>query len=149
MRSDVSSISSTRRVSPLREGLLLHSLEDLTLTLVSTPWGPAQGSRNIAEGITFHTTSSHGGIELSPTRLAMPAELRNSPPWAGEGWYEEDCDWAIVALAFPQHFSPREVRCAVLTVRGFCPRAEAYVGSPAGATVRAIAEQCERESSGK
>lgn len=120
------------------------------MTQVSTPWGPAHASRNIAEGITFHTTSSHGGIELGPTRLAMmPAELRSVHPWAGEGWYEEDCDWAIVALAFPQHFSPREVRCAVLTVRGYCPRAAAYVDSPAGATVRAIAEQGDRESSGK
>lgn len=112
---------------------------------VLTPWGPAQESRQIADGITFHSTKSHGGIELSCVRQAMvPGELRGHYYlWRGkgEGWYEKYFNWAIVALAFPQCFSPSEVSQAVHTVRGYCPWAEAYVGSPAGATVLAIAER--------
>jgi len=37
---------------------------------ISTPWGPSQTSREIAPGICFYSTASHGGYYLSPDRFA-------------------------------------------------------------------------------
>jgi uncharacterized protein DUF7007 len=108
----------------------------------STPWGLAHSTRVIAEGIVFHSTSSHGGFELSEQRLAaMPPALAAIRPFAGEGWYEEDCDWAILAIAFPQYFPPQDVWAATRTVRRCHPAAAAYVESRAGADVRWIVLQ--------
>ena len=64
-----------------------------------TPWGDGSGYV-IAPGITLLSTDSHGGIHVSDARLAeMPDTIRNLDPFAGSGWYEEDCDWALVAMA--------------------------------------------------
>lgn len=72
----------------------------------STPWGIADSMKIIAPGITWYSTPSHGGYHLSDERIkAMPPALRDFKPWAGEGWYEEDCDWCVVVLAFPEYFS--------------------------------------------
>ncbi len=89
---------------------------------VETPWGLADHVTEIAPGIVSYSTPSHGGIHLSPARLAaMPKPLRDFRPWAGLGWYEEDCDWAVVALAFPQFFKPDDVTAAVDTLTGSKP----------------------------
>src|SRR5207248_2595464 len=67
----------------------------------STPWGLSQTTTRHAPGITFYSTASHGGFHLSAGRLAQvhPAmrELSGYPA----GWFEEDCDWAVVGLHFP------------------------------------------------
>lgn len=82
-----------------------------------TPWGAAQDQKRIAAGITSYSTASHGGYHLSTEVLAqMPTALAAIRTYAGAGWYEEDCDWAIVALAFPQHFSDYNLYGAVATV---------------------------------
>lgn len=66
----------------------------------STPWGTAQTSRSLVRGIMFYSTAGHGGIHLSPTRnMVVPAYMRNT-----DGWYEEDCEWAIPATIFPETF---------------------------------------------
>lgn len=71
----------------------------------STPWGPSQQVDHVARGIVWYSTASHGGYHLSSRRIAeMPEEYRNHNPWAGPGWYEEDCDWAFVVLSFPEIF---------------------------------------------
>jgi len=85
----------------------------------STPWGAAQDTKQVARGITRIDTASHGGYHLNAERLAaMPEQLRRITPFAGAGWYEEDCDWAIVAIAFPQHFDDFAVLGAVETQSG-------------------------------
>ncbi len=67
---------------------------------MNSPWGPVQHQRIIAPGITQVSTAGHGGILLSPERQnAMPAALRRL-----HASYEEDCEWALVALAFPDEF---------------------------------------------
>jgi hypothetical protein len=87
-----------------------------------TPWGHAQSQKTVAAGIVRYETASHGGYELSHARLAeMPADLRAFKPWAGEGWYEEDCDWAVICLAFPQHFDEVNFHFAVKTLQGYHP----------------------------
>ncbi|MCG2841459.1 hypothetical protein L6Q21_10750 [Sandaracinobacter sp. RS1-74] len=84
---------------------------------ISTPWGMAQSSEIYADGVAFHSTASHGGIKLDRTRnAAMPTVLRVSG-----GWYEEDCEWAKVAIGFPDLFTDCERRHADRTLRDYYP----------------------------
>lgn len=95
--------------------------------VVETPWGPAQHIREIAPGIVSYSTASHGGIHLSPERIAeMPKPLQKFVPFGGEQrgpgrWFEEDCDWAVVALAFPQFFTDDDHAAALATIRSYKP----------------------------
>ena len=85
----------------------------------ATPWGPAQASSRYAEGIVFHSTAGHGGFHLDPARNARvhPA-YRNR-----DGWYEEDSEWAKVAVTFPEHFLEDEHDEADATLRHAMPDA--------------------------
>lgn len=84
-----------------------------------TPWGTSDSAEQVAPGIVFYTTPSHGGYHVSSTvNRTMPDSLR-----LDDGWYEEDCDWARVALAFPSHFPPKAVEEACAALRAWCPRA--------------------------
>lgn len=66
--------------------------------MVSTPWGAAQQSESLCRGIVQYYTAGHGGVHLSPTRnMVVPEYMRNA-----DGWYEEDCEWAIPASIFPE-----------------------------------------------
>ena len=77
----------------------------------ATPWGAAQTVDAIAPGILHITTASHGGIWLAPEQFdKMPADYPKT--FAGAPWYEEDCDWAKVAVTFPEHFTPKTVEAA-------------------------------------
>jgi hypothetical protein len=65
-----------------------------------SPWGPVQNAEEYAPGVWKIDTASHGGFKLSRQRnAAVPAYMRSKG-----GWYEEDCQWAFVALAFPELF---------------------------------------------
>jgi hypothetical protein len=104
------------------------------MTPVETPWGPSQSSTEIAPGIVFHSTASHGGYHLSPARVAsMPKPLREFQPWAEPGWYEEDCDWYVVAWSFPQYFPDDAREAALSTLRRYRPEMYgAFVAVAAG-----------------
>jgi len=79
-----------------------------------TPWGNAQQTDTIADGITWVSTASHGGFILSAERrAAMPKSLREFATFAGGNAYEEDCDAAIVIAAFPECFTAAQVARAV------------------------------------
>jgi hypothetical protein len=70
----------------------------------ATPWGPAQNVDEVAPGIVFVSTASHGGFKLDAEKLAAvpPAWLAASFNLQGKaGWFEEDCDWCMVGLTFP------------------------------------------------
>lgn len=74
----------------------------------ATPWGPSQHAVAYGAGIVSHQTASHGGFELSPDRNAqIHSVLRSS-----DGFYEEDCAWVAVAIAFPAFFTDLERRDA-------------------------------------
>ena len=69
--------------------------------ITTTPWGKPDTQTVIAEGIIAVTTPSHGGIWLSPERLAeMPEHLR-SCSFTHDNWFEEDTAWCAVALTWP------------------------------------------------
>jgi hypothetical protein len=64
---------------------------------VRTPWGKPDQVDEYVPGITWYDTPSHGGFHLDRYHnKQVPDYMRR----AG-GWYEEDCDWAIVATVFP------------------------------------------------
>ncbi|MBX5173527.1 hypothetical protein HJB84_27335 [Rhizobium sp. NZLR1b] len=90
-----------------------------TRMTASTPWGPSQLATVYGEGIVSHMTAGHGGFHLSAERnLRVSPLLRKSSPW-----YEEDAEWAIVALTFQDLFTVYERRCADETVRNSWPSA--------------------------
>lgn len=90
-----------------------------------TPWGPSQGATVYAEGVTAHSTASHGGFKLSADRNRwVHPTLR-----AAGGWYEEDEGWAIVAITFPHLFTALERRFAERAIKDSWPDAwEAIFG---------------------
>lgn len=72
----------------------------------TTPWGQSDNPVYKADGVTWHTTPSHGGIELSPERhAAIRKAIPRFSTFAGGHWYEEDCDAAdaIRDGTFPEH----------------------------------------------
>lgn len=74
----------------------------------ATPWGPSQHAVAYGPGIVSHQTASHGGFELSPERNAQVHPLLR----LSDGWYEEDCAWCAVVIAFPALFTDMECRDA-------------------------------------
>ena len=99
----------------------------------STPWGMSDYQKNYAHGIIWYGTPSHGGFHVSPSVNArIPDYMR-----CNDGWYEEDCDWCIVATIFPaifaSHETPEEVQRTLGhardTLRNWHPAAyERYYG---------------------
>jgi hypothetical protein len=67
-----------------------------------TPWGQADFSTELSEGIISYSTPSHGGIWLSASRRkvveAVIPGIKNF--LGGLEWWEEDCDWAIPYVTF-------------------------------------------------
>lgn len=99
--------------------LLPHeeSLLCLVPDLPGSPWGAIDGIVVFAPGVALITTSSHGGFWLSRERLAaVPVEWREArfgrAKFAASPWFEEDCDWTMVALTFPELFPPEHVELA-------------------------------------
>ena len=83
-----------------------------------TPWGPAQTVKEFAPGIVQVTTASHGGFWVSDARLEElntrlgvlgGASSQYTTFCGSANWWEEDCDWAVIATAFPEAF-PAHVR---------------------------------------
>lgn len=76
-----------------------------------TPWGFTNHFTKLTEGITWYDTPSHGGYKVDEFLLqTMPEKARIG--FAGYGWYEEDCDAAVVIHYFPQHFTKEQVKIA-------------------------------------
>ena len=119
----------------------------------STPWGASQHVDHIAPGIIFHGTAGHGGLHLSRPRathlhkLFEPFEPFTST-WA---WLEEDCDYVLAILAWPELWAPERVRRVAPMVLGmrkprndgrrgyFASLPESYFASPQWAKLEALA----------
>lgn len=85
----------------------------------STPWGTAQVSRQFAEGIVLHSTAGHGSFHVNENaNTTVHALYRND-----NGFYEEHCEWAKVAHAFPHLFTTYERWLADRTLRDTYPDA--------------------------
>jgi hypothetical protein len=98
-----------------------------------SPWGTIDDVRLVADGIYNVCTPGHGGYYLDNARLAEFRKLfPKFKPFAGFPWFEEDCDWAMVTIAFPQYFHDAQVFNAVRTAGGLEP----WLETPAGADVK-------------
>ena len=84
-----------------------------------TPWGVSQGATVYADGVVSHTTAGHGGFRLSAARNALAHPMLR----VAGAWYEEDCEWAIVAFSFPELFTRLERRYAEGTIKNNWPDA--------------------------
>ncbi|MBB6181782.1 DUF7007 domain-containing protein [Pseudorhizobium flavum] len=83
----------------------------------STPWGGSQVAVIYADGVVAHSTAGHGGFHLSADRNSkVHSLLRKDTPW-----YEEDSDWAIVVISFPDLFTAHERSLAEKTIRNTWP----------------------------
>ena len=93
--------------------------QDTQLAPNHSPWGPVQHAKMIAEGLWSVSTASHGGFyALDGVIAQMPEDLASiRTPYSNFPWYEEDCDWAILAVALPQYFEPQSVKNAILTAQ--------------------------------
>lgn len=86
---------------------------------MSTPWGKAQHARVLSPGIGEVSTAGHGGMKVSPAlNKKIPAPLRRKG-----GWYEEDCDYAIVVLFLGEAMgkTPEAIEDARSVVRNYNP----------------------------
>jgi hypothetical protein len=87
--------------------------------VTATPWGPSQSSKSHARGIVEYSCAGHGGFHLSSTRNAqVHATWRDS-----KGWYEEDCDYAIVVFTFPEYFDENMRKGARASLKDYNPDA--------------------------
>lgn len=82
---------------------------------MNTPWGKSDHEKVYARGIVFYGTPRHGGFHVSKKlNEKIPDYLRNN-----SGWYEEDCEWAKVAVIFPDFFSAEETLNALKTLQNY------------------------------
>lgn len=100
-----------------------------------SPWGPVQTVEPLGPEAVSVTTASHGGLRVSPVTFArLPDALRRTA-FSADGWFEEDCDWALPYLALgldahePDAARAAEVRAAaVRTVQRFHPNHARLLG---------------------
>jgi hypothetical protein len=87
-----------------------------------TPWGQSQTQHKVADGITEVTTAGHGGTIVSEDRQkviqamfpkVVPFAHRGTGFGGGQGYYEEDCDWCIPVLVWPEFWTV-DVICIAL-----------------------------------
>jgi hypothetical protein len=106
----------------------------------SSPWGPIQTVTPLGPDAVAVTTASHGALQVSPGALErMPAPIRQTA-YSANGWFEEDCDWALPYLALGlDAFEPEPARgpalraAAIRTVRAYHPDHVALLGLAAEA----------------
>ena len=92
-----------------------------------SPWGTIDHVTVHAPGIASVSTPRHGGFKLDRSHNAkVPAACRRKG-----GWYEEDCEYAISVLVFPEAFEDRIVEGARASLKNWYPEAyTAITGEP-------------------
>lgn len=85
---------------------------------IESPWGSVDIAIHHAPDCDFCNTPSHGGFRVANGLLERVESVHGAgfKPWAGRGWYEEDCDWAAVVAALPELFSRKECFTALRCV---------------------------------
>lgn len=73
-----------------------------------SPWGKPDHAEEIFAGVWSVSTPSHGGLYVTDQRRKAMDQSLLSLGFNGHtmsGWFEEDCDWCMVALAFPDEWT--------------------------------------------
>ena len=92
-----------------------------------SPWGRIQNVNRMANGISWISTAGHGGFRLSKTRYEkMPPHLR-ACSFTGNQFFEEDCSWCAVVMAFPQAFNADQILSAAMTYHKYYAKTPAQV----------------------
>lgn len=86
---------------------------------ISTPWGRSDYTTSLSgfgDEVVQASTPGHGGIGILIMGSRFEQLSAKAKKWgqtcAGRIWFEEDCDWAIVAHEFPDLFSEEHQRMA-------------------------------------
>ena len=90
----------------------------------NTPWGYADQSAHIGDGIYRVDTPGHGGYFMPVGMLhRIPqAQQEWAERWSqSRNWYEEDCCWAAVAVAFPKLFPEEALPVALEILAHYFP----------------------------
>lgn len=87
-----------------------------------TPWGGADYRQIYSKDVSFYGTPSHGGYRVSGKSLKRIPEQFRQTQFAPLGWYEEDCDWAIVVHFLPELFTDEEREQAEESIRHYQPQ---------------------------
>jgi hypothetical protein len=107
----------------------------------ASPWGPIQTASPLGPEVVVVTTASHGGLRLSAAAFARLPQAIRQTAYSRDGWFEEDCDWALPYLALGlDAFEPDAARAAevwagaVAIVQRHLPQHAALLGitGPAG-----------------
>lgn len=83
------------------------------------PWGPIEETKEVAPGIDWVSCAGHAGFRLSYGRyMSMPMRWRQCS-FTNNEWFEEDCSWCAVVLAYPEFFNSGMVQAAKNTFNRF------------------------------
>ncbi len=85
----------------------------------STPWGHADCVEQVAPGIISVSTPSHGGYKVYEPYLSAMHPMLQDTFRGMKGWFEEDCDWAKVAIAYPKLFSAEYYTLALSIIKSY------------------------------
>jgi hypothetical protein len=88
-----------------------------------TPWGVPDYQTDHALGISFVSTPSHGGFVLSDTRADwLESNFPGLAPFTGDyRYWEEDCDAAVIPVAFRQYFPVEQVNASWQALQNAIP----------------------------
>ena len=73
--------------------------------MTNTPWGKSQTAHKIERGLTFHSTSGHGGFLVSKgyaKKHLSEAAQKRGVSYGGYLAYEEDCLASIITFEIPK-----------------------------------------------
>ena len=97
--------------------------------ITSSPWGKPESVTWLTDEMTgepvaiaFVSTASHGGYYVGPELLQRIPSRWRAVSFGGRGkagWFEEDCDWSMVALTFPTVFPVHAQEAARATWQHF------------------------------
>ena len=97
-----------------------------------TPWGESQSYEHHANGIDFYITTSHGGFAVSEKNFnticrIFPSVLKQNVPTTRTKdkntlyWFEEDCMYSYVVIAFKDCFTKKEYNEALHSLANWYP----------------------------
>lgn len=103
-------------IKPQASGITHHKKQH-------SPWGNVDDWSPFGDqGLYQHSTPSHGGVYVpEEMKRMMPAPYRNANAYGGGCWFEEDSEWALVALSFPSGHSEKNIKAAISTVKNYYP----------------------------
>jgi hypothetical protein len=73
--------------------------------VMMSPWGKIQNKETFARGISFVTSSGHGGYMISKGvahKRLSPKAIELGDVYGGYYCYEEDCKYAIIQIELPE-----------------------------------------------